>query len=110
MYDDVLYDAANKTVIDANQESYSSSFFKAQKGNKVLADMNELNFKDGRGIGVNYMPNAGSPVLTAASFDNALLSNGFDKVDYMEHSERMTIGWTVGLISTLTIQTTNTLF
>ena len=65
MYDDVLYDAANKTVIDASQESYSS------------------NFKDGRGIGVNYMPNAGSPVLTAASFDNALLSNGFDKVDYI---------------------------
>ena len=83
MYDDVLYDAANKTVIDASQESYSSSFFKAQEGNKILADMNELNFKDGRGIGVNYMPNAGSPVLTAASFDNALLSNGFDKVDYI---------------------------
>ena len=81
--DDVLYDAVNKTIIDAGQESYSSSFFKAQKGNKVLADMNELNFKDGRGIGVNYMPNANSPVLTAASFDNALLDNGFDKVDYI---------------------------
>ena len=83
VYDDVLYDAVNKTIIDAGQESYSSSFFKAQKGNKVLADMNELNFKDGRGIGVNYMPNANSPVLTAASFDNALLDNGFDKVDYI---------------------------
>lgn len=29
------------------------------------------------------MPNANSPVLTAASFDNALLDNGFDKVDYI---------------------------
>lgn len=34
VYDDVLYDAVNKTIIDAGQESYSSSFFKAQKGNK----------------------------------------------------------------------------
>ena len=42
-------------------------FFKDyRKGNKVLTDVNELKFKDGRNIGVNYMPDADSPVLTAA--------------------------------------------
>ena len=46
--------------------------------------MNELNFKRRtRHRCKNYMPNANSPVLTAASFDNALLDNGFDKVDYI---------------------------
>ena len=53
VYDDVLYDAVNKQIIDAGQESYSSTFFKTQKGNKVLTDVNELKFKDGRNIGVN---------------------------------------------------------
>lgn len=36
VYDDVLYDAVNKTIIDAGQESYSSSFFKTQKEIKYL--------------------------------------------------------------------------
>ena len=83
IYDDVLYDAVNKQIIDAGQESYSSTFFKTQKGNKVLTDVNELKFKDGRNIGVNYMPDADSPVLTAASFNDALLSSGFEKVEYI---------------------------
>ena len=83
VYDDVLYDAVNKQIIDAGQESYSSTFFKAQKGNKVLTDVNELKFKDGRNIGVNYMPDADSPVLTAASFNDALLSSGFETVEYI---------------------------
>ena len=69
--------------IDAGQESYSSTFFKTQKGNKVLTDVNELKFKDGRNIGVNYMPDADSPVLTAASFNDALLSSGFETVEYI---------------------------
>ena len=63
--------------------SYSSTFFKTQKGNKVLTDVNELKFKDGRNIGVNYMPDADSPVLTAASFNDALLSSGFETVEYI---------------------------
>ena len=83
VYDDVLYDAVNKQIIDAGQESYSSTFFKTQKGNKVLTDVNELKFKDGRNIGVNYMPDADSPVLTAASFNDALLSSGFETVEYI---------------------------
>ena len=29
------------------------------------------------------MPDAGSPVLTAASFNDALLSSGFEKVEYI---------------------------
>lgn len=82
IYEDVLYDAVEKKVIDANKTSFSTSFFLAQTGNAVKTTA-ELNFKDGRNIGTNYMPNAGSPVLTAASFADGLLSNGFDKVSYI---------------------------
>lgn len=82
MYEDVLADGKGN-ILDANQVSYSHTFFLAQTGNKYYGNESELNFKDGRNIGVNYMPNAGSPVLSAASFTDALLSSGFDKVDYI---------------------------
>lgn len=81
-YTDDLYDAANKVVIDANKPSFSTTFFLAQTGN-ALKDLATLNLKDGRGVGANYMPNAGSPVLNAASFSDALLSTFFDKVSYI---------------------------
>ena len=54
------------------------------------------------------MPDADSPVLTAASFNDALLSSGFETVEYIERLEQMIIGWMAGLISILIIQTTNT--
>lgn len=82
MYQDVLADGTGN-VLDATKESYSHTFFLAQTGNKSFANVADLNFKDGRNIGANYMPNAGSPVLTAASFSDALLSSGFDKVEYI---------------------------
>lgn len=82
LYDDVLADGAGN-ILDATKESYSHTFFMAQTGNRYFDNVSELNFKDGRNIGVDYMPNAGSPVLTAASFSDALLSTGFDKVAYI---------------------------
>lgn len=83
VYDDVLYDAAAKAVVDEGKESYSSTFFKSQKGNKVLSSVEELALSDHKGIGVNYLPSSGSELLTAASFDNESLGSGFDKVSYI---------------------------
>ena len=80
-YDDYLLNADGS--YDSSKESFSSSYFKAQTGNKVLANIADINFKDGRNIGVQYMPSANSGVLTAASFTDAILSNGFDKVSYV---------------------------
>lgn len=82
LYEDVLADGKGN-IVDATKESYSHTFFGLQTGNKYFDHVSDLNLKDGRNIGVNYMPNAGSPVLTAASFNDELLSNGFDKVEYI---------------------------
>lgn len=73
-----------------------------------MTDVNELKFKDGRNIGVNYMPDADSPVLTAASFNDALLSSGFETVEYIGAfgtDDNWLDGWTNSI---LIIQTTNT--
>ncbi|MDR2913664.1 MAG: hypothetical protein LBV74_02330 [Tannerella sp.] len=95
-YTDDLYDAANKVVIDANSPSFSTTFFLSQTGNAVK-EISDLNFSDAYNVGVNYMPNAGSPALTAASFSDNLLSSGFDKVNYIgafNTNDKWLEGWT----------------
>lgn len=95
-YTDDLYDAATKTVIDATKESYSSTFFKAQKGNAVK-QLNELLLQDNLNVGVSYKPSAASPILNAAAFTDAALSAGFDKVSYIgafNASDNWMEGWT----------------
>mgnify|MGYP000078437465 CR=1 FL=1 len=97
VYDDVLYDARNKAVIDANQESYSSTFFKAQSGNRVMPNIADLLLSDPRHIGVNYLPTASSPLLNAASFSNPLLASWFEQVSYIGafgSSDNWLDGWT----------------
>ena len=97
VYDDVLYDARNKAVIDANRESYSSTFFKAQSGNRVMPNIADLLLSDPRHIGVNYLPTASSPLLNAASFSNPLLSSWFEQVSYIGafgSSDNWLDGWT----------------
>ncbi|MGL4520186.1 MAG: hypothetical protein ACRCUJ_11005 [Phocaeicola sp.] len=96
VYKDQLWDAKTNTVIDENQESFSSSYFKSIASNNLVEDASDLNFKDGSSVGVNYMPNAGSPVLTAASFTNSKLS-GFDQVAYVgafDTNDNWLNGWT----------------
>ena len=88
IYDDVLYDAAGKKVIDANQKSYSHTFFLAQPGNKYFDTWTPLVGADG------YTPVAGSPLLGAASFTGW---NGFDTVSYIgafDGSNNWMSGWT----------------
>ena len=82
-YEDNLYDAVQKSVIDANQESYSSTFFKSQTGNKVFQDIADLMLTSGIYSGVQYLPQSGSPLLGAASFTDGLLSSWFEKVSYI---------------------------
>lgn len=96
-YDDVLYDAANKTVIDTAKESYSSTFFKAQPGNRLFPSISDLMLTSGIYAGANYMPQVGSPALSGASFTDALLSSWFEKTTYVgafSTNDNWLRGWT----------------
>ena len=80
LYSDVLvtgYDSNSQPITDNSNKSFSSTFFTAQSGNKVLSDWSSLLLTNG------YMPSAGSPLLTAASFSDSLLSSWFNKVSYI---------------------------
>ena len=69
VYDDVLYDAVNKAVIDANQKSYSNTFFfQAALNNKSNDDAKTLSLVDASNVGSPFMPSATSPLLSLASF------------------------------------------
>jgi hypothetical protein len=77
-YDDVLvtgYDSNSQPIYDKTQKSFSSTFFKAQTGNKVYTNISDLLLTDG------YLPQSGSPVLNAASFTN--LGSWFSQVSYI---------------------------
>lgn len=61
-------------VFDENKPSFSSSWFEAQKGNRVMDDWSALVEDDG------YTPVAGSALLGAASFDGL---DGLENVGYI---------------------------
>lgn len=61
-------------VFDENRPSFSSSWFKAQEGNRVMDDWSALVEDDG------YTPVAGSALLGAASFDGL---DGLENVGYI---------------------------
>lgn len=79
---DELYDAATKTVRDATQPSASTTFFLAQPGNAVKT-LSELLLTDARSLGAPYLPQAGSPLLSAAAFTAQRLATGFDRVSFI---------------------------
>ncbi len=62
-------------IFDDTQESFSSTWFKAQSGNKVLPNISDLGMSSN-----GYIPTAGSALLTAAMFNDL---PGFDKVPYI---------------------------
>lgn len=96
-YVDDLYDAAKKAVIDASQESYSASFFKAQPGNRLFAQSEELMLTKVGKLATPCCPQAGSPLVGAASFQDALLSGWFEKVNYigaLAPGDKWLDGWT----------------
>lgn len=86
LYEDVLvtgYDANKQPIKDAAQCSFSTSFFQSQTGNRVatLAELALTGKGSQTGLFFNYLPAAGSPLLTAASFDG--VNNFFDAVPYI---------------------------
>lgn len=86
LYEDVLvtgYDANKQPIKDAAQCSFSTSFFQSQTGNRVatLAELALTGKGSQTGLFFNYLPAAGSPLLTAASFDG--VHNFFDAVPYI---------------------------
>lgn len=83
-----------KISFDNTKPSYSSTFFKAQKGNKVYdtEDALKLTGADTK-VGQNYLPGADSPLLGAAAFTDNLLSSGFDKVTYVGAFANATDNW-----------------
>ena len=97
VYEDVLYDAAGKAVIDANQKSYSNTFFfqEALK-NKAYDDAAALDLKDASNVGSPFMPSATSPLLNLASFDGETKVS-LDKVAYVgafNATDNWLTGWT----------------
>ena len=97
VYDDVLYDAVNKQVLDASQKSYSNTFFfQTALNNKAYDDAASLSLVDASGVGSPFMPTATSPLLTLASF-NGEPSAWLDKVAYVgafNDKDNWLEGWT----------------
>lgn len=97
VYEDVLYDAAGKAVIDETQKSYSNTFFfqEALK-NQAYDDATALALVDASNAGSPFMPAASSPLLSLASFDGENIA-WFDKVAYVgafNDKDNWLKGWT----------------
>ncbi|MDD7456074.1 MAG: hypothetical protein PUK70_07515 [Bacteroidales bacterium] len=85
------FDANGKAIIDATKTSFSSTWFKSQKGNEVVAS------SDGWFDSTGYIPTSGSPLLSGADFMHSLVSSGFDKVSYIgafSANDNWHKGWT----------------
>lgn len=90
-----------KTIADATKESFSSSFFKlSSNNNKSYTNISDLKLKQPNSLvsSPSYAPTSGSPLLKAASFTDALLQSGFDKVSYAGAfaSDAASDNWTAG--------------
>ena len=92
VYEDVLvsgYDSNQKPIFDKTKTSFSGRWFLAQSGNKYEADIASLKLDN------NFVPQASSPVLSAASFKN--VNNWFEKTNYIGAfgaKDNWTNGWT----------------
>ncbi len=82
LFSDKYFDWSTKSE-DATKTSFSKEFFLAQTGNKYYESASEWMLTDVAGLGASYAPQAGSPLLTAASFSNTALGNWFSKVSYI---------------------------
>lgn len=96
-YTDDLFNAATNTVIDGSQESYSSTFFKAQAGNKNYSNIADLKLVSNNAKLPAFYPMDGSPLLGAASFTDNLLKSWFIPVSYagaFAQNDTWLNGWT----------------
>ena len=85
-------------IVDSTQTSFSSRFFYAQSGNAVKTT-DELLLTGSSlysGLSANFMPQSGSPMLSAASW-TAVTDSYFDKVSYIgafANGDSWMNGWT----------------
>ena len=96
LYEDVLvtgYDADQEPVKDATKPSFSSTFFLAQSGN-VNTTSAQLQLTGNALAGFNFMPSAGSPLLTAGSFTG--ISSSFLTPGTYVGAFNATDNWTAG--------------
>ncbi len=89
------YDENKKPIYDETQPSFSSTFFLSQVGNKVAA-LSELALTGKStmtGLNADFMPQSGSPLMNAASFDGV---SGMETVSYVGAfgTENWLEGWT----------------
>lgn len=94
-YEDKEYDYKNKAVKADSKQSYSHTFFEKQAGNRYLADKSSLLLTDGKGVGVPFMPQAGSALFGAQSFTG--LDSWFTQVTYIgafTTNDNWLDGWT----------------
>jgi len=90
IYTDGLYNYQTKEV-DTTQKSFSSTFFTSETSNKYSDSY------DGWFDSTGYLPAAGSPLLSAASFTDSMLGSWFTKVGYIgafAQSDTWLQGWT----------------
>lgn len=89
------FDENKKPILDTTRESFSSTFFKSQPGNRVATSGELMLSGKGslKGLQADFIPAAGSPLLSGASFTNF---NDFDKVSFIGAfgSENWLNGWT----------------
>ncbi len=98
LYEDVLvtgYDSNKKPIKDPTKSSFSTTFFKAQEGNKEFADASSWMLQPLSPLNVNILPGVASPLLSAASF-NGVTNLQLDKVNFIGAfgADNWTAGWT----------------
>lgn len=90
----------NSGTPSTSQESFSSSYFKqATLNNRMLTNISDLKLTQPNSTlaGADYRPATGSPLLSGASFTDAMVSLGFDKVNYIgafAQGDTWLEGWT----------------
>jgi len=95
-YRNILGTYSNGQItFDETKESFSSTFFKSQPGNKLFTEA-ELKLTGENKVGQNYLPSADSPLLGAASFANVTSSYLNKNVTYIGAFSGTTDNWMDG--------------
>ncbi len=102
----VVFAAMTQLGSDANKKfsedmgEFSAAYFQtAALNNRIYDNISDLKLTQPNSLasGFDCRPAAGSPLLTGASFTDALVSEGFEKVDYIgafSADDDWTEGWT----------------
>ena len=82
LFSDVYYNWQTGAE-ESGKQSNSRTWFLAQSGNQYTESADSWQLADAAGVGAAFMPQAGSPLLSAASFSDSRLAAGFDRVSYI---------------------------